>query len=182
MKYAPVVVRGMGDKRFEVRLGEALRERGETIAVAESCTGGLVGSTITDVPGASEYFVGGIIPYTVRSKLHSLAVSQEALDAHGPVSRPVAAEMASHIRDRAEASWGVSTTGSAGPEGGDDQPVGTVFIGVAYAGSEPRSPFTNVGHHRFDGARYETKARIARQALRSVLDEIETVERSKGAD
>lgn len=162
----------------EARLGDALRDRGETISVAESCTGGLVGSLITDVPGSSDYFIGGIISYRNRTKLQRLAVSREALEAHGPVSEPVAREMAQHVRDEAASTWSVSTTGYAGPaDGVTDRPVGTVYIGIAHAGEPEADPsYAVVEHHRFDGDRHEVKERIARQALRSALGEV----RSRG--
>ncbi|AGN00844.1 competence/damage-inducible protein cina-like protein [Salinarchaeum sp. Harcht-Bsk1] len=162
------------DESIAKRIGEALRDREETIAVAESCTGGLVGSMLTDVPGSSDYFVGGIISYMNQTKLQQLAVSREALENHGVVSEPVAREMAQHVRDEADATWGVSTTGYAGsPVHSADHPAGTVFIGVAYAGSPDASdPYAVVEHHQFDGDRHEVKERIATQALRSTLAQI----------
>jgi len=167
----------MNDDRPAVRLGDALGERGETLAVAESCTGGLLGSTITGVAGSSDYFVGGVISYTERTKRQLLAVSRESLERHGPVSETVASAMARHIRDETGADWGVSTTGYAGPTSGDpDTPVGTVYIGIAHAGGDGRDPFATVEHHRFEGDRAAVKERIVEQALRSALTEIETVE------
>jgi nicotinamide-nucleotide amidase len=160
----------------ETTLGDTLTERSETIAVAESCTGGLVGSRISDVPGSSTYFIGGIISYMNRAKLHELAVTKESLAENGAVSDPVAREMAQHVRDQGEATWGVSTTGYAGPEGGSsDHPVGTVFIGVAYEGDEGTAPYTTVQQAHFDGQRHELKEQIATRALQAVLDEIDSV-------
>lgn len=168
------------------RIGDVLTERGETIAVAESCTGGLLGSTITGVPGSSDYFGGGVIAYDDRTKRRMLAITREALEAHGAVSGPVASAMARHVRDETGADWALSTTGYAGPSGGDaDRPVGTVYIGVAYAGAADGSSvgdgdtgpeaFAHVEDHRFDGARTEVKERIVEQALRSALEAIEAV-------
>jgi nicotinamide-nucleotide amidase len=166
----------MNDDRPAVRLGDALGERGETLAVAESCTGGLLGSTITGVAGSSDYFVGGVISYTERTKRQLLAVSRESLERHGAVSETVASAMARHIRDETGASWGVSTTGYAGPTSGDpDTPVGTVYIGIAYAG-DGRDPYATVEHHRFEGDRATVKERIVERALRAALAEIESVE------
>ena len=156
------------------RLGERLRERGETLAVAESCTGGLLGSTITNVAGASDYFVGGVISYMNRTKLAFLAVSREALDRHGAVSRPVAREMAQHVRDEAGVDWALSTTGFAGaaPDSSDD-PAGTVYVGVACASDRADGgAFSVVERHQFDGTRHEVKAQIVERALESLLAQV----------
>lgn len=163
---------------IEKRIGEVLRDRGETIAVAESCTGGMVGSLITDVPGSSDYFVGGIISYMNQTKLQRLAVSREAIEQHGAVSKPVAREMAQHIRDEADATWSVSTTGYAGPEvNSADSAIGSVFIGIAYAGTpDERESYSIVEHYQFDGNRHEVKERIAKRALKSMLAQIRSGE------
>ncbi|WP_459190753.1 CinA family protein [Halosimplex sp. J119] len=165
------------ERRVADRIGDALCERGETLAVAESCTGGLLGSTVTGVAGSSEYFVGGVIAYTNRTKRQLLAVSRESLERHGAVSEPVASAMARHVRDETGADWGVSTTGYAGPTGGDDEtPVGTVYVGIAYAGSGDESgsdPFAVVERGQFDGSRREVKERIVERALTAALDRIE---------
>lgn len=157
---------------IERRLGEALRETNATIAVAESCTGGLVGSLLTDVPGSSDYFDRSLVTYSSRAKRALLAVSREALDAHGAVSEPVAHEMARGARDTADTTWGLATTGIAGPDGGTaEKPVGTVFIGVAYADAwGTGNSTTAVEHHVFEGTRQEIKERIARRALAALLD------------
>jgi nicotinamide-nucleotide amidase len=155
-------------------LGDRLRERDETLAVAESCTGGLLGSTITNVPGASDYFVGGVVSYMNRTKLAFLAVSREALDRHGAVSRPVAREMAQHVRDEAGADWALSTTGFAGAApASSDEPAGTVYVGVACAGECPEEEaFSVVERHQFDGTRHEVKAQIVERALESFLVQV----------
>ncbi len=120
----------------ENRLGKALQTQRETIAVAESCTGGLVGSLITDVAGSSDYFIGGIISYMNQTKRQSLAVSRESLERYGAVSKPVAREMAQHVRDETNATWSVSTTGYAGAATDSGSvPAGSVFIGIAHAGT-----------------------------------------------
>lgn len=163
------------DPPIEKRLGDALADAGETIAVAESCTGGLVGSLVTDVPGSSDYFDRGLVTYSYDAKRQLLAVSRESLDAHGAVSAPVARRMARGVRDTADATWGVSTTGIAGPTGGtDEKPVGTVFIGVAYAAPwGTQASDASVERYEFDGTRPEIKERIARQALSDVLARVE---------
>jgi nicotinamide-nucleotide amidase len=156
---------------IEERLGERLRDAGETIAVAESLTGGLVGSLLTDVPGSSDYFDRGVVTYSNDAKLEQLAVTREALDAHGAVSAPVAREMARAVRDIAGTTWGVSTTGVAGPTGGtEEKPVGLVFVGVAYAGEwGSETSFHRAERYVFDGNRLDVKNESARRALRDVL-------------
>lgn len=156
---------------IERRVGEWLRDRSETLAVAESCTGGLVGSLLTDVPGASEYFDRSVVTYSYAAKREALGVARETLEAHGAVSEPVARQMARGVRETAGTSWGLSTTGIAGPDGGSpEKPVGTVFVGVATDGEGG----AGVRRHEFDGSRTEIKRSIAEQALSDLLSEIET--------
>lgn len=157
------------------RLKTRLNERAETLAVAESCTGGLLASTITDVPGSSEYFDRGVVSYSNRAKQELLGVSREALDAHGAVSEAVAREMARGVRDTAETTWGVSTTGIAGPGGGtEDKPVGTVYIGVAYAGPWGTGSSTaSAQRYTVDGDRETCKQTFVRRALSQLLDQFD---------
>lgn len=164
------------DPPVEERLGEALRERGETVATAESATGGLAGSLLTDVPGSSDYFDRAVVAYSYRAKRALLAVPREDLDEHGAVSAPVARRMAAGVRDTADTTWGVATTGIAGPGGGtDEKPVGTVFVGVAYAGEwGTGTSTTTVERYTFDGDRHERKEQFARQALRDCLAAVES--------
>ena len=165
--------------RPEVRVGDALQNVDATLAVAESCTGGLVASRITDVSGSSAYFDRGVVTYSNDAKQQLLGVSREALDTHGAVSAPVAREMAAGIRDTAGTTWGVSTTGIAGPDGGtDEKPVGTVYIGVAYAGPWGTASSTvEAGRYVFDGDRNECKEEFATQALSDLLGAIENRDR-----
>lgn len=170
------------DPPVEERVGDALRDAEATVATAESCTGGLVASLLTDVPGSSDYFDRGVVTYSYDSKRALLAVSREALDAHGAVSEPVARQMARGIRDVADVDWGVATTGVAGPSGGTPEtPVGTAFVGVAYAapwGSE--ESFVRVERVEVEGDRLANKEQFARRALGLLLDIVE--ERGSGVD
>lgn len=158
------------DRPVEVRVGDALRETDATLAVAESCTGGLVASLLTDVPGSSDYVDRGLVTYANDAKQDLLAVARETLDEHGAVSAPTARAMARGVRDTAGTTWGVSTTGIAGPTGGtDDKPVGTVFVGVAYAAPWGTQGSTvSVEEYHFDGDRPARKEAFARQALRDL--------------
>jgi nicotinamide-nucleotide amidase len=162
----------------EERVGDALREANGTIAVAESCTGGLIGSLLTDVPGSSTYFDRSLVTYSYEAKLTALGVSREALDDHGAVSESVAGQMAAGVRDTAGTDWGIATTGIAGPDGGTaEKPVGTVYIGLAYRGEwGTGDSYTRVEHHEFDGTRTQIKEQIARQALETLLEAVEAQE------
>lgn len=109
----------------------SLREDGETLAVAESCTGGLISKRITDISGASDVFLGGAVTYANEAKVKMLGVSEVSLEKYGAVSETVAAEMAKGVRLALGADFGVSVTGIAGPGGGtEEKPVGTVFVGI----------------------------------------------------
>ncbi len=160
---------------IEQRVGEALRDAGQTVAVAESCTGGLIGTLLTAVPGSSAYLDRALVTYSNDAKQDLLAVSRETLDAHGAVSAPTAREMAAAARDTAGTEWGLSTTGVAGPGGGTaDTPVGTVFVGLARAapwGSHESE--TDVGRYEFDGDRAAVREKIARQALVDLLEGVQ---------
>jgi len=123
---------GTEDETMEKVVGELLRERGATIATAESCTGGLVAHRITEVPGSSDYFEGGVVSYSNRAKVELLGVPEEVIERHGAVSEETARLMAQGIRERRRTTFGLSTTGIAGPTGGTPEaPVGRVFIALA---------------------------------------------------
>jgi nicotinamide-nucleotide amidase len=120
-----------GDTTLAEVIGQRLVARNATLAVAESCTGGLIGQLVTAVPGSSRYFVGGVISYSNALKRELLDVKDETLEAHGAVSEPTVLEMADGVRARTGATWGIAVSGIAGPDGGTtDKPVGTVFIAV----------------------------------------------------
>ena len=163
------------DPPVEETVGNALRDAGHTVATAESCTGGLIGSLLTDVPGSSDYFDRSYVTYAYDAKLDH-GVTREALDDHGAVSEPVARQMAQGVRDQASTTWGVATTGVAGPDGGSEEtPVGTVYIGLAYAGEwGSGDSYATVAHREFDGDRLAVKEQIARTALRLLEDELDT--------
>lgn len=137
-----------GDTLAQV-VGQLLSKRGETLAVAESCTGGLLGAMITEVAGSSGYFSGGVVAYANQVKQHLLGVPAEMLAEWGAVSAPVAEAMAKGVRERLDTTWGVSITGIAGPGGGTaTKPVGLVYIGLAGADGKIAS-----WEHRFSPER-----------------------------
>lgn len=123
---------GIGSEPLEVVVGESLRQRGLTISLAESCTGGYLAHLITSVAGSSDYFTGGVVAYSNDVKIRDLDVSANTLEIHGAVSEAVIREMAEGVRARMNTDIGVATSGIAGPGGGTpEKPVGTVW--VAYA-------------------------------------------------
>ena len=145
---------------LEEIVGSLLVERGLRIGVAESCTGGLISSRLTDVPGSSRYVDASIVTYSNQSKSDLLDVASSLIDAHGAVSEPVAAAMADGIRVRAPADVGVGVTGIAGPSGGTpDKPVGTVAIAVTTQAARRVRTF------RFHGERAQVKFQAAQSAL-----------------
>ncbi len=123
---------GEGLDTLEAVIGRLLRDRKMTVATAESCTGGRLADRLTNVPGSSDYLLGGIISYDNAVKIESLGVQPDTLDSYGAVSRQTACEMAEGVRHRLNASIGISTTGVLGPGGGSgEKPVGTLWIGVS---------------------------------------------------
>ena len=126
----PAVV-GVGDETLELIVSRLLDERGWTLACAESVTGGLIAARITEVPGASGPFRGGVVSYATDSKSSVLGVDQALIDEHGVVSGPVARAMAAGAREAMEADIGIATTGVAGPAALDGKPVGTVVLAVS---------------------------------------------------
>jgi nicotinamide-nucleotide amidase len=145
---------------MEGLLREKLLENGATLSVAESCTGGLIGNTLTNVPGSSRYFQGGVIVYSNQAKIDLLDVSPETLERFGAVSDQTVQEMAAGVRKRLKTVLGLAVTGIAGPEGGTEhKPVGTVHIGLAL----PEDIFS--GKFRFWGTRERIKRQTAMMAL-----------------
>ncbi len=151
---------GRDGDTLEQVVGRRLVARGLMLAVAESCTGGLVGHRLTTVAGASRFFERGVIVYSNRAKQELLGVSDEILRVHGAVSRPCAEAMVRGICERAGAACGLSITGIAGPDGGTPtKPVGTVFVGVAVPG------VVEAHHFRFAGGRASVKWQSSQVAL-----------------
>jgi nicotinamide-nucleotide amidase len=156
----------------ERRVGDALREADETVAVAEAATGGLVGALLTAPSGASDYFDRSFVTYSYDSLREVLAVPRERLDEHGAVSGPAVAAMARAARDRARADWGLAVAGIAGPGGGtDDRPVGTCIVSVARAAPwESGDSETTTERHVLDGgSRADRRERFTRRALADLL-------------
>ena len=163
------------------QVGERLVKRRKSIAVAESCTGGLLGSALTDVPGSSAYFLGGVISYADRVKVEQLGVPDTTLRRYGAVSERAAAGMASGVRQLLHADIGVSITGVAGPDAEGSKPVGLTFIGIAAptlpsprGGGKQEPPSssgggksTTVTTHRFQwtGDRWDNRRRSVIAAL-----------------
>lgn len=128
------------DRSLPAVLGDMLKEKGLTLALAESCTGGMLGSMITDVPGSSVYFSGGAVTYSNEIKQRLLGIDPAIIETHGAVSREIAETMALGACDRFESNWAVSITGVAGPDGGTpDKPVGTVWIAAAERNGQPHA-------------------------------------------
>jgi nicotinamide-nucleotide amidase len=151
---------GIDDETLEASVGRLLRARGWTVALAESCTGGLVGHRLTQVSGSSVYFERGFVVYSNAAKQALLGVPETVLREHGAVSAACAEAMARGARERARTDVGVAVTGIAGPDGGTPtKPVGTVFVALADARG------TVVERHRFDRDREGTKALSAVHAL-----------------
>ncbi len=149
------------DESLESVVVKALKQRKATLSTAESCTGGFIANSITNVPGASEVFVAGYVTYANEAKSDILKIDPKLIEKHGAVSEPVARAMAEGARRRAGTTYGLATTGIAGPDGGsDEKPVGTVY--VAHASAQPD---TVVRKFLFPTDRETFKQLAARAAL-----------------
>jgi nicotinamide-nucleotide amidase len=154
---------GVDDETLEGVVGRMLKERSLTISVAESCTGGLVTDTLTNIPGSSTYVKGAVVAYTEEVKRNLLGVCEETLLKDGAVSERCAIEMAQGVRRLLDTNIGASVTGIAGPTGGTpDKPVGTVFIAVADGKG------CVCEHHVFGGDRRAIKERACKALLNLV--------------
>jgi len=150
---------------LEIQVGQLLHERGLKLVLAESCTGGLLGSRLTDVPGSSEYFLGGVVAYAYEAKAELLGVSWDTLNTKGAVSRETVIEMARGVRQRMKAHIAVSVSGVAGPGGGTvEKPVGTTWIGLAAQDGE----WARI--YQFSGEREGNKISAVNAALSLLLD------------
>jgi len=153
---------------LEAQIGGLLQARGLKLALAESCTGGLVGNRITDVPGSSEYFLGGLVSYAYAAKVDLLGVQWETLDSKGAVSREVVIEMARGARKVLHADIAVSISGIAGPGGAmPGKPVGTTWIGLVSNEGEWARVF------QFSGDRIQNKSYAAEAALQMLFDHLQ---------
>ena len=153
---------------LEVLVGELLRKRGLHLAVAESCTGGLIGHLLTNVAGSSTYYMGSVTAYAYEAKVRLLGVSWDTLEKYGAVSAEIAMEMAHGIRLALAADIGISVTGIAGPGGGmPEKPVGTTWIGL----SSPRDEYAR--HFLWPGNRLAVKEQSAQAALNLLAEDLQ---------
>lgn len=152
-------------RNIETQIGAILRQRGLKLAVVESCTGGLIAHRITNVPGSSDYFIGGVVAYAYEAKVKLLGVSWETLRKYGAVSRETVLEMAAGARRGLEVDIALSTSGIAGPTGGlPNKPVGTVWVGLATSDGAWGRLF------HFSGDREQNKVAFSEAALTLLLE------------
>ena len=158
----------MQSDELEHVIGSRLTALNQTISTAESCSGGLIAHRITNVPGSSAYFIGGVVSYSNASKEAHLGVPHNILVEQGSVSSPVAQAMAEGAKRAFQTHWAIGVTGIAGPTGGTPQkPVGLVFIAVAGPNR------TEVQQFLFNGSRESIKSQTAKSALSMVLEQLE---------
>lgn len=155
-------------KTLVKKTAEKLTQKKLTIATAESCTGGLIAHTLTNISGSSNYYKRGIISYSNQAKIELLDVKEETLKKHGAVSQETAYEMAEGIRKKSKVDIGISSTGIAGPTGGTkEKPVGLVYIGISTKNK------TKVKKHIFKGNRLENKENTVNAALDLIIKNLE---------
>jgi len=153
------------DESLLKKVSDLLKQKKLTIATAESCTGGLISHSLTNISGSSEYFDRGIISYSNNAKIQLLDVSKEDLINYGAVSKQVAEAMAEGVKIKSKVDIGISTTGIAGPTGGTkEKPVGLVYIGVAIEDK------TIVKKFKFNGNRLENKDSTCNEALQMLFE------------
>ena len=157
-------------EQLEVKLGKLLRERGWTIAVAETTTGGLISARIVSVPGSSAYYERGVIAYSALSKREMLGIDEEVMDTHGAVSAEAACAMAKGVRKVSGADLGLAETGIAGPiRGRSPKPIGTAYIALASAEGVVCREF------QFDGDRDAIRNAIADAALQMLVEAVSVI-------
>jgi nicotinamide-nucleotide amidase len=150
------------------RLADALRARGERLATAESCTGGLIAAACTDLAGSSDWFERGLVSYSNESKTELLGVDAALIGAHGAVSEPVARAMAAGALVHSKADWAVAVTGIAGPGGGSaEKPVGLVWLAWCRRGGEPEAE-----RQVFPGDRAAVRAATVVRALEGLVERL----------
>ena len=155
----------MVDIKLLNKISFQLKKQHLTVATAESCTGGLIAHTLTNVSGSSEYFDRGIVSYSNKAKVELLGVPEDILKEHGAVSEQVAKAMAKGVREKSKVDIGLATTGIAGPTGGTkEKPVGLVYLGIA------GSKNVEVKRFIFSGNRLENKESTCSAALQMLLD------------
>lgn len=168
---------GEDDETLEGNLGRLLAERGETLAVAESCTGGLLAKRLTDAPGSSAFFTEGLVTYSNEAKERWLGVPHDLIEGHGAVSEAVARAMAEGVREPSRADYGLSVTGIAGPDGGsEEKPVGLVYVGLA---DRDETVVEKVNLTAFARSREAIRERSANRALDLLRQRV--VERADGS-
>lgn len=154
-----------GDKNLEEAVGSILQTQSQTLSVAESCTGGFLSKVLTDIPGSSKYFLGGVVAYSNEIKRQLLGVQKKTLEEYGAVSENTAVEMATGAMDRFSSSVALSVTGIAGPEGGtESKPVGTVFICAA-----GKDGYLQVERGQYMGDRDTIRKRSVNKALSMMM-------------
>jgi PncC family amidohydrolase len=155
----------MSNQPLEIELGNLLRDRGLTVCTAESCTGGLIASRLTDITGSSAYMLGGVVTYSNEAKQNLVGVRQATLMAYGAVSEPTAKEMATGARNLFKSDYALSVTGIAGPGGGThEKPVGLTYIGMAGPDG------VTVARHIWEGDRLENKRQSADAAMQMLIE------------
>jgi len=153
------------EELLEIQIGKHLRSSGQKLATAESCTGGLVGDRITNIPGSSDYYLGGVVAYAYEAKVALLGVSWDTLHTYGAVSRETVLEMSRGARKALSADISISVSGIAGPGGGlPGKPVGTTWIGLSAGDGDWARVFC------FPGDREQNKRLSAEETLKFVLE------------
>jgi nicotinate (nicotinamide) nucleotide adenylyltransferase len=161
---------------LEKDIGDVLRRNEMTLSIAESCTGGLISDRITNVSGSSDYFKGGLVSYSIEAKADHLGIPQKYIERYGAVSSRIARKMAEGVRQAFHTTYGLSTTGVAGPTGGTKRtPVGTVFIGIS-DGHE-----TSVKKENLRGDRREIKKKAAEKSLQFLYEQLARSNQNPGS-
>ncbi|MBC8506075.1 MAG: CinA family protein [Anaerolineales bacterium] len=158
----------MSEVPLEIAIGKMLRQRGLRLAVAESCTGGLIGHRITNIPGSSTYYMGSVTAYAYEAKVRLLGVKWKTLEEFGAVSEQVVSQMAQGVRRALAADIGLSVSGIAGPGGGtEDKPIGLTWVGLSAVNHEETREFI------WDGDRLFNKEKSAEATLQLLVEYLE---------